>query len=488
MHRRTENLYSACFSIMFAIGFCFLVLLSGCISDSDDDDDSTEISEEENLLNQTFRIDLKTVSVVFDIEPVGDGYYYLYGNADLTFVMRPDQTYPVIHFDPQLSNDVITGIALDNEELNFYDQADVRILSYEDSSQRALEFQRTMQAGVEHHLHINYALVGYNENIPFTCFCSTVFDIQGFGNEEIFPTINTPHELARHTLTFRVHSDEEYRCIGSGIVTQTSNTDIQEWTLDTEREVASYTVMFVVMPSADTTYEQRIINNVPVSLMTYTNNPDLESVFTTLSNWLPELESNLGPFPMPHGLSIFLTNYGGGMEYYGGTITSRSVLEHEVFHMYFGCSTIARTYRDSWWDEAINIWYAKSVNPNYGAISDDYRSDIVSGRSPIAVGFDSRAYNEGAHIMQAVAEALGGRDSMINFLHFLHQNYSFAPFTTIDMISYLEDYAGIDMYDQFIDWLYNGEEEYTSSRQSIASEIKRVDMTPPEHILSKYGR
>lgn len=46
-----------------------------------------------------------------------------------------------------------------------------------------------------------------------------------------------------------------------------------------------------------------------------------------------------------------------GMEYFGGTISGLGPLLHEVFHMYFGCSLVANTYRDSWWDEAINMWY-----------------------------------------------------------------------------------------------------------------------------------
>ena len=145
------------------------------------------------------------------------------------------------------------------------------------------------------------------------------------------------------------------------------------------------------------------------------------------------------------------------MEYYGATLTSRSALKHEVFHMYFGCSTVAKTYRDSWWDESVNVWYEESVNPDYEPINEDFMSDMVSGRTPITLGFDSRAYNQGARIFQAVALELGGRDQMIGFLRYLHQQYSFLPFSTIDLIDYLDDYAGIDMYDHFNNWVFNGE-------------------------------
>jgi hypothetical protein len=192
---------------------------------------------------------------------------------------------------------------------------------------------------------------------------------------------------------------------------------------------------------------------------------------------------------MPRGLSIFLVSSGGGMEYYGGTITALNALEHEVFHLYFGCSTVNKTYRDSWMDEAINIWYEYSVDPEYPSIPDNYTSNIVSGRSAIAVGFDRRAYNEGARIIEAVARELGGRNEMIAFLSYIHRNYSFTPFTTFDFLDFLEEYSGVDMTGRFLNWLYMGfESGYAPSPSSPHSiDEEKVDMTPPQQLLKKYG-
>ena len=130
------------------------------------------------------------------------------------------------------------------------------------------------------------------------------------------------------------------------------------------------------------------------------------------------------------------------MEYYGATTTSLRALRHEVFHMYYGCSTVARTYRDSWWDEAIDMWYELSADPAYAPIADGFRSDIVSGRSAVAVGFDRRAYDEGARVVQAVAAELGGRDRMVRFLRDLHARRSFDPFTTWDLADEIQAWSG----------------------------------------------
>ena len=441
---------------------------------------------EDYLLDSVFRIDISTIVVTFDYMPES---HYVDCHAKVEFTMRIGQRRPMIHLAPAIRDNAgtVNSIQLNNETLNLSDESDVRIISFDESTQQALEFQRDLEANTVHTLEIFYRLF-----LPglYPRFSTKVNDLQGRGNEERFPTINTPHELARHILTFRVHSNTPFRCIGSGLVERT-NSDVQEWTLNTEREVASYTVMFALLPEQDTIFEERNINGTDVRILSFIGGASIDTAFNMLEQWLLELDANLGPFPMPRGLSIFLTSSGGGMEYYGGTITSLWALLHEVFHMYYGCSTVNKTYRDSWLDEAINKWYELSVDPTFYPITDTYSSNIVSGRSPAGVGFDHRAYDEGAHIMEAVARELGGRNGMIAFLRYLHTNYSFSPFTTFDFLDYLEYYSGVDMTDRFFNWLYQGEQTgyaaRTSSSSSHLMHKRKVDMTPPQSLLQKYS-
>jgi hypothetical protein len=436
-------------------------------------------SAEDLFLDDMFRIDILKIKVDFDYYPED---YYADCYAVVKFMMRPDQTRPVIHLDPAIRYDSVISIILNGEFLDFSDESDVRILEYEVTSQQALEFQRDLEAEAIQTLEFYYRMP-LPEGYPR--FSSEVSDLEGRGNEELFPTLNTPHELARHVLTFRVHSSTAFRCIGSGLVTEVDS-DIQQWILDTEREVSSSMVMFVLMPAADTLYEERNIAGVDVRIMAYRGGASIAEAFSRIEPWIPELIANIGPFPMPRGLSIFLVSHGGGMEYYGGTITALRALEHEIFHMYYGCSTVCKTYRDSWLDEAIDMWYELSVDPSFREISDDYLSNIVSGRSPAAVGFDVRAYDEGAQIIESIAAEIGGRNAMINFLSYLHQNYFFDPFTTWEFLDYLEDYSGLDMREQFSNWLYMGEESPPAPSLSRLPHLQEVDMTPPRMILMKY--
>lgn len=440
----------------------------------------------DRLLDETFRIDISDISVVFDYYPQQS---VVDAHAVVTFTMRPGQVIPLIHFDPVLRGHALHEIRLDGEILTYGDDADVRILSFPGTTQQALEFQRPFTTAVMHVLEMTYRLTlpqGYPR------FSTQVHDLYGRGNEELFPTINSPSEMARHTLTFRVHGDELFHCIGSGLVEPRQTAAGQEWVLQSERPVASYTVMFALLPQADTVLSERNIAGVDVRILAFRGGASIPGAMALLEWWLPELSANFGVFPMPRGLSVLLVSKGGGMEYFGGTITSLWALQHEVFHMYFGCSTVFKTFNDSWLDEAINEWYELSVDPWFYPMYPSYRSNWVGARSPISVGFDRRAYDQGAHILQAVAQELGGRGQMIAFLRYLHQNYSFAPFDTFEFLGYLRDYAGLDMESRFLRWLFDSEYPSTGMEMALqdepAPQERPPDLTPPDHLMRRLIR
>jgi hypothetical protein len=404
------------------------------------------VASEAALLDAVFRIDVDTVEAVFDVYPAERR---IRAWAAVTFRMRPGQSRPIVHFAPASASGV--ALRLDGQDLDPARSSDVRRFSWAGSGQVSLELQRDLAGSARHRLEASYPLPLADAGGRFF---TDVNDIEGRGNEVLFPTLNTPHELARHVLVFRVHAAEPHLAVGSGALAGRSAGDVQEWVLDTEREVASYTVMFHLAPARSHLLSEQRLQGVDVRVLAPVGGVSAAEAFATLDPWLAELQGALGPFPMPRGLSVVLTQSGGGMEYYGATTTSLRALRHEVFHMYFGCSTIARTYRDSWWDEAIDMWYELSADPAYAPIEASYRSDIVSGRSAVAVGFDRRAYDQGARVIQAVAAEMGGRDRMVGFLSHLHATRSFDPFTTWDLADEILAFSGRDFRDRFRLWLY----------------------------------
>lgn len=442
--------------------------------------------DDEGLLNRTFRIDIADIRVTFDYHP---DERYVDCHAVVTFFMRPGQSRPLIHlFQATRIGGGVETVTLNGENLNPGSGADMQVVRFNGSHQDALEFQRNLAEGQLHTLEITYRLDVSGNYQMFNTDCN---DVSGLGNEYRFPTINTPHELAHHILTFRVHGQTPYHFTGSGLVQRRQNAELQEWVLDTEREISSYTVFFVLVPERDIVYEERTIAGVDVRVTAFNSGPSPSQAFGNLESWLPQLNDDLGAFPMPRGISILLLGSGGGMEYYGATATSVWALNHEVFHMYFACSTVNRTFRDTWLDEAITVWYLKSETGQAMPIDANFRSGIVGWRSPIQIGFDDRAYTDGAQIIESVAQELGGRNQMIAFLKYLYENYRFAPFTTWQFLDYLEDYAGVDMRDRFRDWLYhNGNDSQMSEADSAAAryyrDLHRVNLKPPETVLKKY--
>ena len=429
-------------------------------------------ASEEALLDSVFRIDVDRVEATFDLYPAERRAQ---ARAGLTFRMRPDQSRPVVHFEPARTAGV--ALRLDGEDLDSGRPGDARLFSFEASGQVSLELRRDLASAVAHRLEASYPL-GFSD--AGGRFFAAVNDLEGRGNETVFPTLNSPRELARHVLSFRVHAAEPYLAVGSGLVTARQAGDVQEFSLDTEREVASYTVMFHLAPARTHSLSERRIRGVDVRVLAPAGGATAEEAFAVLDPWLAELQDTLGPFPMPRGLAVVLTQSGGGMEYYGATTTSMRALRHEVFHMYFGCSTVARTYRDSWWDEAINMWYEVSADPAYPPIEDGFRSDIVSGRSAVAVGFDRRAYDQGARVIQAVAAEVGGRERMTAFLRDLHARRSFDPLTTWDLVDEIEAWSGRVFRERFRLWLYTPPGAQAAAPSPSAWDwLHEVDLTLP---------
>jgi aminopeptidase N len=428
-------------------------------------------SLESALLDAVFRVDVERIEAVFDVHP---SERTVRAQAAVTFRMRPGQSRPIFHLEPALAPSAI-ALRLDGEDLD--SAADVRLVAYEGSGEISLEVRRDLAPDTPHRLEASYPLALADAGGRFF---SDVNDIEGRGNEALFPTLNTPHELARHVLVFRVHAAEPYLATGSGRLAPRNGDGVQEWVLDTEREVASYTVMFHLAPARTHLVSTRRLQGVDVRVLAPAGGVTAEEAFAILDPWLAELREALGPFPMPRGLGVVLTQSGGGMEYYGATTTSLRALRHEVFHMYYGCSTVARTYRDSWWDEAIDMWYERSADPAFAPIGEGFRSDIVSGRSAVAVGFDRRAYDEGARIVQAVAADLGGRERMVGLLRSLHARRSFDPLTTWDLADEIRAWGDVDVHERFRLWLYQPPGAGAAAPAPSAWEwLHRVDMALP---------
>lgn len=432
---------------------------------------------ETELLDSTFRIDIETISVTFDFYPDDSR---VEGEATLTFRMRPGRTIPAFNFDAatdaKKEGDELISLSLDGDQLDPESSDDLRILDVPGTDQQLLEIPREIGDDQEHTLTLHYILFVPTANaVPF--FYTTIWDIGGHGNEHRFPCINSPHELARHQLVFRLHGSTDYHFVGSGRVERDPDPapGVTQWSLDTEREVPSTTVMFGLLPTSypgmESRYEEHEINGVNVRLLSIMSmmGPEgidasnIEYAVEAIEEYLPVLEEDLGPLPTPDLTVVIQSTMDiywpgvGSMEFFGAVESTLANLRHELFHQYFGCAVIFRTYRDTWLDEAINVWYTEQIS---SSIQDDFTSDMVSFVSPATNEFNLGAYEVGPEIIQRFATAAGGREAMVAFLRHLYAEHAFEPMNTIDFIRCFKEYTGKELYDEMIRWVYEGSRDY----------------------------
>ena len=172
-----------------------------------------------------------------------------------------------------------------------------------------------------------------------------------------------------------------------------------------------------------------------------------------IKDTISRLHFDFGEFPMSSML-VLLIEWEDGMEYYGATITGIESLEHELAHMYFGCSLVLETWRDTWIDEALVVWWLDRAELD--DLDDDFESDIVSSRSPIDLAFDEAAYEEGAMVFKEVAKEIGGDHVFLPFLRDLHRRRAFHPFTTRQLIRDLTaSHPQINWHRKFDRWVFH---------------------------------
>ena len=420
--------------------------IAGCSGAGDGTDSSSSSSAQigatgdrlSRELADAFRVDLSSVDVAFDWYPGRDR---VDGSAELRFTMRAGEETPIFHFNPLRGTkaderEMLSGLQLDDEALDPADDADLRIVRTARGGERAYEIQRKIDDDSEHTLEVEWSMPKPFPPKPGRpWFFQTFDDTQGPGNEidSPFPTISSPDELARHTIDLRVHSAGRYTALGSGSVEQVGAGEegIQEWRIDSGREISSSTMFFAAVPSAKVDVGSFEADGVEVELVTNRPAEDARRAEQVVRDSFATLTEDFGPFPVDR-VSILMTRWGSGMEYYGAVRTGLGALEHEMGHMYFGTTLVNRTWRDTWWDEAAVQWWQGHERKQ--PVPARFERPFGEDRPPAAPGFDTAAYGSGTKVFEAIARELGGDEELIELLARISAEHRFEPFTTADFI------------------------------------------------------
>ncbi len=410
-------------------------------------------------LAKAFRIDVSEIDITQDYWPSDSR---VEGSAELRFEMRPGQSRPLFHFNPirgsaKPAHRMLHSLELDGEELDPRDAGDVRRVRALPSAEPAFELQRDLAEGEAHTLRVSWSMSSrvsraFSRAHP-DWFLTNFDDTEGPRDETetLWPTISSPEEFARHRVRVRVHADRKYTVLGSGVVRQEDAARVQTWKVDSQRPIASHTMFFAAVPAGQVRTSRFDSSGVDVTIVSDRPLATIDKAKAITRRTITSLISELGPFPMAR-MQILLTGWGSGMEYFGATRTGIGSLEHELAHMYFGASTVNRTWRDTWIDESAVVWWERQDSS--ARLDPGFASDIASGRTALEPGFDGAAYGAGARILGEVALGLGGKQRMLGFLADLHSRRAYRPFTTQELID--DALAAQDSVDRadFDRWLY----------------------------------
>ena len=449
---RTSARFVSC---AVALGMAFATLSTG-IAGADEGPADAPAGIASKLAG-AFRADLSDLQVSYDYWP---DEARVDGRAVLRLTMRPDQRRAIFHFNPlrdvgaRAERAFLTAVIINGETLDPQDDGDLRLLRPLPSAERAYEVQRDLAPDVEHTLEVRWAMPYEVPSGDYPGWFHPLFDdtVGPRGQTETaWPTVSSPEELVRHRIRLRVHTDEPYTVMGSGVVETVADDGAQSWLVDTVRAVSSSTVFFAAVPAHDVSLATLRVRGVDVTIVSDQAASVVDRAAMITERTIERLVRGLGPFPSPN-MQVLLTGWGSGMEYYGATRTGVGSLEHELVHMYFGTATVNRTWRDTWFDEAADEWWLR--RDRLRPLPPGFTSDIARGRSVVAPGFDLRAYGLGARILGEVADALGGSEAMIDFLADLHERRAFRPFTTDELID--DIVAAQDQIDreQLEQWLF----------------------------------
>jgi hypothetical protein len=150
--------------------------------------------------------------------------------------------------------------------------------------------------------------------------------------------------------------------------------------------------------------------------------PGAELTAAQLSEWtvaaIADLERSLGPFPYRTLTVPLLPDYGGGVVYPGSILQatpSRSVLVHEVAHMWFYGMVGNSQFRDPWLDEAFATYAEAVVDPSSATELLpllDVPGDVGAAmdRFPDYRRYATTVYGKGAAALLAAREAAGEDD------------------------------------------------------------------------------
>ncbi len=176
--------------------------------------------------------------------------------------------------------------------------------------------------------------------------------------------------------------------------------------------------------------------------------------------YFAELEADYGPWPHKQ-LLIYATEYGGGMEYAGATMTSLWALGHEMHHSYFARSTFPMGGNAGWMDEAMASWR----DDGYPSIENLTAKDRthMAGYSEYYRVTDTDAYSSGSRFVAHLDFVYKDQGGFKAFMKHYHARNVGTGATTDNFEKAIASFYGRSASSLFSRYVYGKEAENDGS-------------------------
>lgn len=352
----------------------------------------------------------------------------------------------------------ITGASLDGSSLPVAKLAHHDFGGGENTQMRILE--SVLPAKTTHTLHLTYELsapIGSSATIsgtvpgwtagPRLVWRSAFSDLNPARYLELWIPANLIFDQFQLTVEISIqHTTIQHTLITNGSVTDIG---LNHWLVSFPDYWTALSHLFELRPSEALTSLTGNVTlpvsgtnvNIEVWKLT-TSSIDLAPALANLQKWLPENESNIGPYL--HGsrfIAILRENV--DMEYAGGTTCEPDpiILRHETHHSWWGRGLTPASQPDGWWDEAWTTYYDSGAS---GSMPFDFTSPPVklSPRNPWVRGTSDKAYDAGERFFDGVAAEIGGPGVLNALMRAFYVERYDRPATTMDIESFLVSKTG----------------------------------------------
>jgi hypothetical protein len=368
----------------------------------------------------------------------------------------------------------VTSLTLDGEEL---DPALLAEAKLPDGASTVRVLERRLEPDLEHELIIRYVFAP--DELKFSDSGASVAFLMsdlasGPADKRIFLEKFAPANLEFDAFAMRLEvevrgASATHRVFANGAIETLGD---YHWRIDFPAYFTSSSCYFHLTEKDLAVVEDDYSGldaQVPITIYGE-DRAQLDEVHPRILEILKELEADYGPFAHAR-LVVYITEFPGGMEYSGATITSPWALSHELMHSWFARSVMPADGNAGWIDEAIASWRDAGY-PSYAAYRSDKAANLAGGspyRRDTAIG----AYREGQDFLSFVDRALekAAAPRLKSVLRDLFASRRNSTISTPYFEAFLEDRSQLDFSAWFARFVYGKEGSNAAAPSALVRSV-----------------